>query len=109
MNTKSSNRVTKENFLLVEGVLQNQDGVINVRASAVQSVKMPAMSIGVARFSISIQLSRSKLRLPPYTGANIASKADAPTQKETDTRSEAGNKGSGLGKSSGRANGAPHT
>ena len=30
--------VTRKNFLLVEGVLQNQDGVINVRASAVRVV-----------------------------------------------------------------------
>ena len=32
--------VTKRKFLLVEGVLQNQDGVINVRASAVHTLDM---------------------------------------------------------------------
>jgi error-prone DNA polymerase len=30
--------VTKKRFLLIEGTVQNQDGVINVRASAVRTV-----------------------------------------------------------------------
>jgi error-prone DNA polymerase len=37
--------VTKKKFLLVEGVLQNQDGVINVRASSVQVVDVGDVEI----------------------------------------------------------------
>jgi error-prone DNA polymerase len=37
--------VTRKNFLLVEGVLQNQDGVVNVRASAVRVVNVENVDV----------------------------------------------------------------
>jgi error-prone DNA polymerase len=46
-NLYEQNRVTvtRKNVLLVEGVLQNQDGVINVRASAVRVVNVEDVDV----------------------------------------------------------------
>jgi error-prone DNA polymerase len=37
--------VTRKNFLLVEGVLQNQDGVVNIRASSVRAINVEDVDV----------------------------------------------------------------
>lgn len=42
--------VTRGKFLLIEGTLQNQDGVISVKASAVRTLTISAVDVGRMTF-----------------------------------------------------------